>query len=131
MLRRPALIATTLAVTLALALPAVATASYGAIAVDPLYPPPAPFGFSFHFATKAGARHKALRECRKHASTGRCRLVAMIHNFCAAVVYSPLFRNGYGPYVAGLGSSKRVAIANARIRMGDPHAKLVVWTCSG
>jgi Domain of unknown function (DUF4189) len=105
------------AVVLALAVPAVASADYGAIAVNPNT---GASGVSFNYNRKGPALRRAHREC-----DGRCRIAVWVRNQCAAVVVNPR------KYVPGTGETKRKAIRNARKRSGGTGERLVAWTCSG
>ena len=100
-----------------LAVPTVAHAAYGAIAINPRT---GAYGVSFDFATLGAAKRRAQREC-----AGNCRILVWVRNGCAAVVETPT------RYVPGVGRTRRRAVLNARRRARAPRARRVAWTCSG
>ena len=103
-------------VALLLAIPAFASADYGAIAVNP---DTAHSGVSFGYNRKGPALRRAKREC-----PGKCRISIWVRNGCAATVV-----NNDGFYSAAA-RQKRKAIRRARRKApGSEH--LVAWTCSG
>lgn len=104
------------ATSLALAVPAAASADYGAIAVNPNT---AASGVSFGYNKKRNAKRRAKREC-----PGRCRITVWVRNGCAATVV-----NDRGFYSAAA-RKKRRAIRKAH-RKAPGRDRLVAWTCSG
>jgi hypothetical protein len=110
-------VAAAAAMSLPLAAPAAADAAYGAIAVNRNT---GATGISFNYSTLRGARRRALNEC-----TGNCRVLVWVRNQCAAVVETPT------RYVAGIGSTRRRAVRNARQRANNRTAKRRAWVCSG
>jgi Domain of unknown function (DUF4189) len=114
---RKAFPAAVVAISLALAIPAVASAEYGAIAVNPNT---GASGVSFNYNKKGPALRRAQREC-----PGNCRIAVWVRNQCAAVVTSPR------RFVPGVGPTKRKAIRDARRRAAGGRNPLVAWTCSG
>lgn len=109
-------LAAIVATTLALAVPAVASADYGAIAVNPNT---AEAGWSSGYNRKKPAKRRAKREC-----PGRCRITVWVRNGCAATVV-----NDTGFYSAAA-RRKRKAIREAHRKAPGPD-ELVAWTCSG
>jgi Domain of unknown function (DUF4189) len=107
--------AATLLVTLAI--PAVASAAYGAIAVNQST---GAWGASYHAPAKWYAERQALRKC-----AGECDVMVWVRNRCAAVVI------GRTKFVAGMAGTKRAAIRVARRRAHDHKARLLAWVCSG
>ena len=104
---------------LTLAVPAVASAAYGAIAVNPQS---GDVGVGFGEPTKSAAKKEADKDCQ-----GKCRTVLWVRNKCGAIATNP--RRA----VAGFGNTKREAIKKAKkkARKGPGPAKLVAWVCSG
>jgi hypothetical protein len=100
----------------ALAIPATASADYGAIAVNP---GTAASGVSFGYNSRKGAKRRARREC-----PGSCRITVWVRNGCAATVV-----NDEGFYSAAA-RKKRRAIRRAKRKAPGPD-ELVAWTCSG
>ena len=113
---RRSFIAAAVATSLALAVPAVASAEYGAIAVNPSN---GASGVSFNFNKKGPALRRAQRKC-----PGNCRIAVWVRNQCAAVVATQT------RFVPGVARTKRKAIRDARRRANGPD-DLVAWTCSG
>jgi hypothetical protein len=113
---RSVALAVIVAPTLALAVPPVASADYGAIAVNPNT---AASGVSFGYNRKQPAKRRAKREC-----PGRCRITVWVRNGCAATVV-----NDQGFYSAAA-RKKRKAIREAHRKAPGPD-DLVAWTCSG
>jgi hypothetical protein len=133
MLRRTVPLALTVTVVLSFAVPAVASARWGAIALDPLYPPPPAWGTASGFLTSTGAANAAVSRCYKQApkNLGKCFVVLRFRNTCGALVYSQAFARFYGPYIAAVGRSKANAINNARFRALSRRASVVTAFCSG
>jgi Domain of unknown function (DUF4189) len=104
-------------VALSLSVPAVASADYGAIAVNPGN---GASGVSFNYNKKGPALRRAQREC-----PGNCRIAVWVRNQCGAVVTSPR------RFVPGVGATKNKAIRNAKQRAAGGRNPLVAWTCSG
>jgi Domain of unknown function (DUF4189) len=104
------------ATSLSLAVPAVASADYGAIAVNPNT---AASGVSFGYERKQAAKRRAKREC-----PGRCRISVWVRNGCAATVVNS------GGFYSAAARKKRKAIREAR-RKAPGGEDLVAWTCSG
>jgi hypothetical protein len=104
------------AIVVALAAPAAADASYGAIAVNPNT---GDAGISHGHATKRAAKQRAKNECM-----GRCRIALWVRNFCGAVV------SGRTRFVTGFGPTKGEAIRRARKHARRKPAPLVAWVCS-
>jgi hypothetical protein len=106
-----------LCVVAALALPGVALARYGAIAVNPRTEA---YGGSYNWGTRAAAERAAMRKCRGH-----CRILLWVRDFCAAAVVD---RRGFW---GGFGATHNAAIRAARRRAHDQRATFVTWVCSG
>jgi hypothetical protein len=106
-----------LVTALSLAIPALAIAAYGAIAVDPHT---GAWGLSYSAPAKWYAERQAVRKC-----AGECNVMVWVRNRCAAVVRS------HTTYVAGIGATKKAAIKKARKRAHDRRAPMVAWVCSG
>lgn len=103
------------------AVPAVANAAYGAIAVNTGAGMNAgASGVSYNYRTKDGAKRRAEREC-----PGQCRIAVWVRNQCGAVVETPTH------YIPGTGPNKRAALASARRHAHNPAAPRVAWVCSG
>jgi hypothetical protein len=113
---RVAVFAVIAAMSLALAVPAAASADFGAIAVNPNT---SASGVSFGYNKKSNAKRRAKREC-----PGRCRITVWVRNGCAATVV-----NDRGFYSAAA-RKKRRAIRRAHRKAPGPD-DLVAWTCSG
>lgn len=109
----------TLLMMLSLAVPAAASAAWGAIAVNPKT---GAVGVGFGEPTKKKAQKQADKDCQ-----GRCRQVLYVRNKCGAIAANPR------RLTAGFGSTKREAIKKAKkkARKGSGPAKLVAWVCSG
>jgi hypothetical protein len=107
------------AVAMAFAAPALASADWGAIAVNPKT---GKVGISYDYSTAHHAKKRALNECHQ---TG-CRVAVWVRNQWAALV---LKRNGV--FVAGVGTSKHKAFHKARERAHESSAKRVAYVFSG
>lgn len=105
------------AFTLTLAAPAIASAAYGAIAVNPST---GQWGLSYRAPAKWYAERQALRKC-----AGKCTVMVWVYDQCGAVVI------GRTRFVAGSGASKNGAIRVARRRAHDRRARMLAWVCSG
>ena len=105
------------ALTLALAAPAVASAAYGAIAINRAT---AAWGVAYRAPAKWYAKRQALRKC-----PGNCRVILWVYDQCGAVVETPT------KFVSGAGPGKLAAIRDARRRAHDHHARFIAWVCSG
>jgi hypothetical protein len=104
---------------LALAVPALAAADWGAIAVSPRT---GKVGLAYDYSSAHRAKQRALHECHQLG----CRLAVWVSNQYAALV---LKRNGV--FVAGVGLTKNLAFAKARERAHEPTAKKYAWIYSG
>jgi uncharacterized low-complexity protein len=111
----------TLAVASALlfALPAVAQADWGAIAVNPFT---GKTGISFDYNTAAAAKNRARNECGR----GKCRVAVWVRNGYAALV-----QKRSGVFVAGAGATKALAFRKARHRAHEQGARTVIYVYSG
>jgi hypothetical protein len=111
-------LAATLAVAmmLALAAPALASAAYAAIAVNRST---AAWGVAYRAPAKWYAERQALRKC-----PGECKVIAWVFDQCAAVVQN------HTQFVAGAGPGKLAAIKDARRRAHDHQARFIAWVCS-
>lgn len=107
------------AVTMALAAPSVASADWGAIAVNPRT---GKVGVSYHYPTANRAKKRARNECHQKA----CQVAVWVRNQWAALV---LKRNGV--FVAGVGLTKKKAFAKARERAHESSAKKWASVFSG
>lgn len=103
--RRP--IAAVLALALAAAaLPGAAAAqNFGAIVYSPTT---GQWGWSRNYATRFGARHRALAECRSAAGDWSCQVAVLFENACGSLAVGP---NGWG---SGTGPTRARAEAEAR-----------------
>ena len=110
-------VATAVALVLAIAVPAVASAAYGAIAINPKN---GDVGLSINKPTQRAAKQRAEKDC-----FGNCQIVVWVRNGCAAVVET---RTKYWP---GIGRTKSKALREARRRAHSPDAHRVAWICSG
>lgn len=117
---RPAVktIATLAAMALLLAAPAAASASWGAIAIDPSS---GKVGKARGQATVVAAKEIALKEC----GGGQCKVAVWVSNGYGAVVEK---RNGV--FIAGLGRTRNLAFRDARERAHE-KAPAVAWVFSG
>jgi hypothetical protein len=111
----------TLALSLALllALPAIAHADWGAIAVNPLT---GKTGISYDYSTAAAAKHRARNEC----GAGKCRIAVWVRNG-----YGALVQKRSGVFVAGAGATRHLAFVRARHRAHESRARNVIWVYSG
>jgi len=109
-------LAALVATMLALAVPAVAGAAWGAININ-LKSGEAGIGFGEQ--TKADAQDEAEKDC-----PGKCQPALIVRNKCGAIAVNPK------RYVAGFGNNKHKAVKKARKRAGDPN-RLVAVVCSG
>jgi site-specific recombinase len=109
--------AAAVALTLALAAPAVASAAYGAIAINRST---AAWGLAYRAPARWYAERQALRKC-----PGNCSVITWVFDQCAAVVETPR------TFVSGAGPGKLAAIHNARMRAHDHNARFIAWVCSG
>lgn len=102
------------------AAPAVASADYGAIAINPRT---GAWGVSHSYSTLSAARRRAERECR-----GNCRILVWTRNRCGAVVQTRT------RFIGGTGRTRKRAFsqANRRARAtGANNYRRVAWECSG
>jgi serine/threonine-protein kinase len=104
---------------LTLAVPAAASADWGAIAINKRT---GATGVGFGEPTKRKAQREAERDCK-----GKCRQAIYVKNKCGALAANPR------RLTAGFGNTKREAIRNAKrkARKGPGPAKLLAWVCSG
>jgi hypothetical protein len=107
------------ALAMALAMPALAAADWGAIAVSPRT---GKVGVAYNYSSAHKAKRRALNDCHQLG----CRVAVWVSNQYAALV---LKRNGV--FVAGVGLTKDQAFAKARKRAHDSHAKRWAWIFSG
>ena len=105
--------------SMALAVPAAASAAWGSIALNPKT---GQAGVSFNDKTKAKAANHAEKDC-----PGKCQAVLFVRNKCGAIAVNSR------RYVPGFGNSKRKAIKKARKKAGKAPGKekLVAFVCSG
>ncbi len=108
------------ALVLALAIPAAASADWGAIAVDPHT---GKVGLSYDYSSAGRAKHRALNECHRLG----CRIAVFVHDGWAALVQ----KRSNGSYFAGYGPSKAVAFHEATRRAHDFGARHVADVFSG
>jgi hypothetical protein len=111
-------IAAIAALALALAAPALASADWGAIAVNPKT---GKVGVSYDYPSAHRAKKRALSQCHQRA----CRVAVWVSDQYAALV---LKRDGV--FVAGVGLTKDLAFRKARERAHESHAKRVAWIYS-
>jgi hypothetical protein len=104
------------AILLVLAMPAVAFAEYGVIAVNK--------GTGRDGIGVAPVLSRA-KQLARRACPGHCVAAAWAQTECVAVVH--VRRR----YFAGFGASKRTAIKNARRRAGHPRARITGAICPG
>ena len=111
----------TLAVSFALllALPAVAQADWGAIAVNPLT---GKTGISYGYETAGAAKNRARNECGR----GKCRVAVWVRNG-----YGALVQKRSGVFVAGAGATRALAFQKARHRAHEQGARNVISVYSG
>lgn len=102
-----------------LALPAVAQAKWGAIAIDPEIEK---IGYARNDPTADVAKTHAKNRC----GTPHCKVALWVFNGYGAVVQK---KNGL--YISGLGRTKAQAFTNARKRANDGKARAVAWVFSG
>lgn len=118
-MKTPNLIAAVAALTLLLAVPAVAQASWGAVAIDPTT---GKIGYSRGESTAKRAKTEALSECRE----SHCKVAVWVFNGYGAVV-----KKKSGIYIAGIGRTKNLAFRDARERAREQSAAPVAWVFSG
>jgi hypothetical protein len=99
---------------LLLALPAVAQADWGAIAVNPLT---GKTGVSYGYETANAAKNRARNECGR----GKCRVAVWVRNGYAALV-----QKRSGVFVAGAGATRDLAFQKARHRAHEQGARNVI-----
>lgn len=107
------------AVVLALAVPALAAADWGAIAVNPRT---GKVGVSYDYSTSHHAKKRALARCHQSG----CRVAVWVADQYAALV---LKRNGL--FVAGVGRTRNLAFEKAKERAHERQAKRYAWVFSG
>jgi hypothetical protein len=115
---RRRLVAPLAALTLLLAVPAAAQASWGAIAIDPTS---GKIGYARHQSTVVRAKETALAHCAE----AHCKVAVWVFNGYGAVV-----KKKSGLYIAGLGRTKNLAFRDARERAHE-QAPAVAWVFSG
>jgi hypothetical protein len=117
---RPKLVAALVtAITLLFAVPAVAQADWGAIAINP---ETGHYGISFEYNTAVAAQHRAKKEC----GGIHCKVAVWVRNGYAALV-----QKNNGVYFAGYGKTKSIAFANARKRAHEASAHSITSVFSG
>ena len=116
---RPQLLAAIAALALLLATPAMAQASWGAIAIEP---DSGKVGDSRNLDSAAAAKEKALKNCGE----SHCKVAVWVFNGYGAVV-----KKKSGVYIAGIGATKNLAFADARKRAHEQSAAPVAWIFSG
>jgi uncharacterized protein DUF4189 len=116
---KPTSIVAVAVVSMAMAVPAAASAAWGSIALNPQT---GQAGVSFNEQTKADASDAAVKDC-----PGKCRPALFVRNKCGAIAHND------ARYVAGFGNSKHEAIskAKAKARKGPGRTKLTAYVCSG
>ncbi len=102
-----------------LALPAVAQAKWGAIAIDPITEK---IGYARNDPSAAVAKTHAKDRC----GTSHCKAALWVFNGYGAVV-----KKKNGLYISGLGRTKNLAFKDARRRAHDSTARSVAWVFSG
>lgn len=117
-MRRTVLVLTA-ALTLLSAVPAVAQADWGAIAVDP---ETGRYGVSYEY----GSAHAAQRRAKNECGSSHCKVAAWVSNGFAALV-----RKKNGVYYAGIGRTENLARKNARAHAHDSGARYVTSVFSG
>ena len=117
---RVLVVASIAALTMALAVPALAAADWGAIAVNPRT---GKVGVSYDYSSAHRAKQRALHECHQLG----CRVAVWVANQYAALV----LKRSDGVFVAGVGRTKNLAFAQARERAHEPTAKKIAWIYSG
>ena len=110
-------VASVVALLIAAVTPAIASAAFGAIAINPKN---GDVGLSVNEKTQRDAKHRAEKDC-----FGNCVIAVWVRNGCAAVVETRT------RYIAGLGGTKKKALKDARRRAHNPDAHRVAWVCSG
>jgi hypothetical protein len=114
---RAFILASAVALVIAAAAPALASAAYGAIAVNPKT---GDIGLSVNKETQRDAKERAEKDCN-----GNCQIAVWVRNGCAALVETRT------RYWAGIGRTKQQALREARRRAHNPDARRLVWICSG
>jgi hypothetical protein len=117
-MRRPLLVLVT-SFALMGAAPALASASWGAIAVDP---ETGAYGVSYEHNSAAAAQRRAKNEC----GSSHCKVAAWVSNGFAALV-----RKKNGVYFAGIGRTENLARKNARAHAHDSGARYITSVFSG
>lgn len=102
---------------------------FGAIAVDRS---DGTFGFSFDYATRAGAERRALRECRVRSNTDLCRGIVWVRNGCAAVAARRRNDGSLSRIAWGLGISREIAQRRAKNKCQDDGRRCfnLAWVCT-
>ncbi|HYJ20820.1 MAG TPA: DUF4189 domain-containing protein [Solirubrobacterales bacterium] len=108
-----------ISLALLLALPAVAQADWGAIAVNITT---GKTGISYGYNTAAAAKNRARNECGRD----KCRVAVWVRNGYAALV-----RKRSGVFVAGAGPTRARAFQKARHRAHEQAARNVISVYSG
>jgi hypothetical protein len=111
--------ATIVALALALAVPALAAADWGAIAVNPRT---GKVGVSYDYSNSHHAKKRALAQCHQ---TG-CQVAVWVSNQYAALVLK-----SNGVFVAGVGRTRNLAFEKAKERAHERSAKRYAWVYSG
>lgn len=104
---------------LLLALPAVAQADWGAIAVNTTT---GKTGISYGYETANAAKNRARNECGRN----KCRVAVWVRNGYAALV-----QKRSGVFVAGAGATRALAFQKARHRAHEQAARNVISVYSG
>jgi hypothetical protein len=105
---------------LLLAVPAAASAAWGAIAVDPIT---GKYGVAYDYNTASAAQHRSRVEC----GTNHCKVAVWVANGYAALVQ----KRSNDLYFAGYGSTKHKAFEVATHRAHESGARHIAWVFSG
>ncbi|MFO0987663.1 MAG: DUF4189 domain-containing protein [Alphaproteobacteria bacterium] len=113
-----------LAALLLSAAPAAAQGVHGALAISTST---GAYGYGFNYDTEAGARDRAMAECRKHAQD--CRVYATFQRQCIAIARAA--NNAFG-WAYGYTNDERAerALNECAGRNGN-DCKIVTRFCSG
>jgi hypothetical protein len=90
-------------------------------------------GWSFNYATRAGAERRALRECRIRQTEPGCRGIVWVRNGCAAVAVRQRRDGSLSRITWGVGATREIAQRRAKAKCQSDGRSCFIraWACSG
>lgn len=119
-----AIVVAALAALLFAGAPAQAQGVYGALAISPST---GAYGFGYNYDTAAGARDRAMTECRKHAQD--CQVYTQFQRQCIAIARAA--NNAFGWALGYTGEERTERALNECAGRNGTDCKIVTRFCSG